>query len=73
MMGWIFIYGRAFGYGREGEILDLCHNFIQIIWPQNASVIGQISKFLGRLRDTISGLIYFFLFPDLSPSISALT
>jgi hypothetical protein len=25
MMGCIFIYGRAFGCGREGEILDLCH------------------------------------------------
>ena len=25
MMGWIFIYGRGFGCGREGEILDLCH------------------------------------------------
>jgi hypothetical protein len=56
MMGWIFIYGRAFGYGREGEILDLCHNFIQIIWPQNASVIGQISKFLGRLREFPVGM-----------------
>ena len=25
MMGWIFIYDRGFGCGREGEILDLCH------------------------------------------------